>query len=287
LLVEEEFQVKVLTLEPGFDPDLFIRRKGKDAYAGALRNSQGYFDYLIERARTQFPVRSAEGKVKAVNHLLPHIQRVPSRIVRDQLAQEIAQKLGIDSAVLRQELKHAVASRSTSNLKTPVAAQITDAERILIRALASATEMQSSAHVSARDGAEEDFDPCRQAQFVLKTERLHRGLATESLVEALLNAPRELTDAMALPLPEAERSLLAAILLQEDEDLTPERLEGAVRALWRIQYRRKLELIQRELQATPSRESSRLQALLQEKLRLKRALMDPGRRDDSQSAPAL
>src|SRR3984893_17693051 len=36
LLVEEEFQIKVLTLESGFDPDLFIRRKGKDAYAGAL-----------------------------------------------------------------------------------------------------------------------------------------------------------------------------------------------------------------------------------------------------------
>ena len=117
LLVEEEFQVKVLTLESGFDPDLFIRRKGKEAYAGALKNSQKYFDYLIERARAQFPVRSAEGKVKAVNYLLPHIQRVPSRIVRDELAKEMAQKLGIDSAVLRQELKHAAANRSTATLK--------------------------------------------------------------------------------------------------------------------------------------------------------------------------
>ncbi len=36
LLVEEEFQIKVLTLEHGFDPDLFIRRKGKDAYVEAL-----------------------------------------------------------------------------------------------------------------------------------------------------------------------------------------------------------------------------------------------------------
>src|SRR6266704_3555200 len=33
LLVEEEFQIQVLTLDPGFDPDLFLRRKGKDAYA--------------------------------------------------------------------------------------------------------------------------------------------------------------------------------------------------------------------------------------------------------------
>ena len=107
LLVEEEFTIKVLTLEQGFDPDLYIRRKGKEAYGEALRHSQKYFDYLIERARAQFPVRSAEGKVKAVNYLLPHIQRIPSRIVRDELAHEIAQKLGIDSAVLRQELRHA------------------------------------------------------------------------------------------------------------------------------------------------------------------------------------
>src|SRR6476469_739880 len=105
LLVEEEFQIKVLTLDQGFDPDLYIRRKGKDAYGEALRHSQKYFDYLIERARALFPIRSAEGKVKAVNYLLPHIQRIPSRIVRDELAHEIAQKLQIDSSVLRQELK--------------------------------------------------------------------------------------------------------------------------------------------------------------------------------------
>ena len=187
LLVEEEFQVKVLTLESGFDPDLFIRRKGKEAYAGALKNSQKYFDYLIERARAQFPVRSAEGKVKAVNYLLPHIQRVPSRIVRDELAREMAQKLGIDSAVLRQELKHAAANRSTATLKARAEVQITDAEKILIRALVSATEIQTSEeHLSARDGVEEEFDPCRQAQFVLKSELLHQGVAAESLIEVLL-----------------------------------------------------------------------------------------------------
>src|SRR6202140_4486781 len=143
LLVEEEFQVKVLTLEPGFDPDLFIRRKGKDAYSGALKTSQKYFDYLIERARGQFPIRNAEGKVKALNYLLPHIQRVPSRIVRDELAREMAQKLGIDSSVLRQELKHAAANRSTASLKAPAEGQITDAEKIVIRAPGSATEMQT------------------------------------------------------------------------------------------------------------------------------------------------
>ncbi|HSA92845.1 MAG TPA: DNA primase, partial [Terriglobales bacterium] len=46
LLVSEDFHVKVLTLEPGFDPDLFLRRRGREAYARALRDSQKYFDYL-------------------------------------------------------------------------------------------------------------------------------------------------------------------------------------------------------------------------------------------------
>ena len=277
LLVEEEFQIKVLTLEPGFDPDLFIRRKGRDAYKEALAHSQRYFDYLIDRARAQFPVRSAEGKVKAVNYLLPHIQRVPSRIVRDELAREMSQKLGIDSTVLRQELKHAATSRAASSVKAPVEAQVTDAERILIRALASASEMQTAEeHLSSRDGAEEDFDPARQAQFALKSEPLHAGLATESLIETLLNAAPEVVDVIDLPLPEGDRNLLASILMKEDEELTAERLEGAVRALRRIQLRRKLEQVQQELQATRKREPGQLQALLQEKVRLKRALMDPG-----------
>jgi DNA primase len=287
LLVEEEFQIKVLTLEAGFDPDLFIRRKGKDAYGEALKHSQRYFHYLIERAQNQFPIRSAEGKVKALNHLLPHIQRVPSRIVRDELAREISQKLGIDSAVLRQELKHAAANRSTASVKAPIEAQVTDAEKLLIRALTSASEIQTSEeHFSAREGAEEEFDPARQAHFVLTNERLHIGLATESLIETLLNSSAESSDVMELPLPDSDRNLLAAILLKEDEELTAQRLDGAVRALRRIHLRRKLEHVQRQLQATRNQEPGQLQALLEEKLRLKRALMDPGLAETSAPPPA-
>jgi DNA primase len=288
LLVEEEFQIKVLTLEQGFDPDLYIRRKGKDAYGEALRGSQRYFDYLIDRARSHFPVRSAEGKVKAVNFLLPHIQRVPSRIVRDELGQEIAQKLGIDSAVLRQELRHVASERSATAVKAPVEAQATDAERILIRALASARQMQPGAgHLSARDGAEEEFDPARQAQYVLQSEGLHRGLVTESLVEALLNAGAEVADVMEVPYSEGERRMLASILLKEDEELSAERLEGAVRALRRIHLRRRLEQVQRELNKPGVGDDKVLRnELLLEKDRLSRALRDPSLAEDGLRTPS-
>jgi DNA primase len=276
LLVEEDFQIKVLTLEQGFDPDLYIRRKGEDAYGAALRGSQKYFDYLIERARTHFSVRSAEGKVKAVNYLLPHIQRLPSRIVRDELGQEIAQKLGIDSSVLRQELRHVAAERSSAAVKAPAEAQATDAERILIRALASARQMQSSkGHFSARDGADEEFDPARQAQYAFQSEGLHRGMATESLVEALLNALPETADVMTVPQLESDRRLLASILLKEDEELTPELLERAVRALRKIHLKRDMARVLRELRSEKGQDSGQRNQLLRELERIKRALMDP------------
>jgi DNA primase len=291
LLVEEEFQIRVLTLEQGFDPDLYIRRKGKDAYGAALRSSQKYFDYLIDRARAQFPVRSPEGKVKAVNYLLPHIQRIPNRIVRDELAQEIAQKLGIDSAVLRQELRHVAAQRTAATVKAPAEAQITDAERILVRALTSARQMQpGDEHLSARDSGrdivkDEEFDPARQAAYALQHESLHRGLATESLVEAILNASPEIADVMEVPCSDAERRMLASILLKEDEELTAERLEGAMRALRRIHLRREQEEVQRELQKPGvATDRDRLKELLAEKERIARALRDPGSSDEIKAA---
>ncbi len=275
LLVEEDFAIKVLSLEPGFDPDLFIRKKGIDAYDAALRAAPKYFDYLIERAQMKFPVRTPEGKVKAVNFLLPHIQRVPSRIARDELSNEISQKLGIDSAVLRQELKHAATNRGTKTVQAPAAASVTDAERILIRALSNTHEMSQGNHASSRDGAEEEFDPCRQARFALEQEPLHLGLGTESLIAALLQA--EDVDPSNLPVDDRDHKILAECLMNEDEILTPELLEGAVTAL----RRRHLEHQQREIKgkiadAERKNDTAALATLLREKKEIDHALSGPG-----------
>ncbi|HXE91511.1 MAG TPA: DNA primase [Terriglobales bacterium] len=271
LLVAEDFHVKVLTLEPGLDPDLFLRRRGREAYARALRESQKYFDYLIERARASFPVRTPEGKVQAVTFLLPHIHRVPSRIARDELAQEIAQKLGIDSAVLREELRHAAATR-TATVRPAAEPQVTDAERILIRALASGGQLPVEPGGNPVSEPAEQLDPARQARFALSTEGLHEGLASESLLELLLQKEED-ADALALPLSDSDRSLLAAILMDEREELTPELLEGAIEALRRRHLERRRRQLKAEIAEAERRsDSATLSRLLQEKVDIDRVL---------------
>ena len=114
LLTEEGFEVRVLTLEGGLDPDRYVRDRGARAYVDALRAAPSFQDYLVERARQLFPARDPKSKTEALNFLLPHIRRMPSRIARDAFAIDAAQALGIDSALVRAELKEAAAKRRDS-----------------------------------------------------------------------------------------------------------------------------------------------------------------------------
>jgi DNA primase len=247
---------------------LYIQRKGVKAYSDALNHSQKYFDYLIERARALHPVRTPEGKVKALNYLLPHIQRVPSRIVRDELANEISHRLGIESSVLRQELRHAATARAASHVTAPANVQLTDAERVLIRALAS-RDLGHAAH-SEREGVDPDFDAARQAHYSLTQDRLHEGTGAQELIDALLAAHEQGLDPMSLQLDDHDRRRVASILMDDREDLTPELLESAIRSLHRRKLLRQLDDLQHQLKEAERRNDMALSArLLQERVKLR------------------
>jgi len=272
LLVGEDFEIKVLTLDAGLDPDLFLRKRGREAYADALKGSQKYFDYLIDRARASFPVKTSEGKVKAVNFLLPHIHRVPSRIARDELAKEVAQKLNIESALLMQELRHAAGTRS-STVKAPDEPPVTDAERILIRALAAGGQLDVEPGSNPASEPAEQLDFQRQVRYALTTERLHLGLSAESLLEALLAGEEPAADPMALPLSDSDRRLLASTLLREDEPLSAELLEEALEALRRRHLERQRTQLRNQIaEAERKNDAQALTRLMQEKVKLDRAL---------------
>jgi DNA primase len=264
LLLEEDFNVRVLSLEAGFDPDLYIRRKGKQAYAEALKSSLPYTEYLIERARALFPPRSPDAKVKAVNWLLPHIQRIPSRIKRDELAMDAAQKLGIDSNTLRQELKQAAVARTSKQIRATDAGTITDAERVLLRALAP--------------GAPAEFaETQHHLREAIAGERLHEGLGAEAVFAVLLEhaSAQSVTD---LPLDEAGQRLTARVLMEEiawEQEFDVELLQHAIAALRRMHLERQQRRLAAELaSAERQNDVTRVAQLLQQKMQLVQALRE-------------
>ncbi len=77
LLLEKEFDVRVLALPGGADPDKFLKEQGAEAYKKLLAQSPPYLDYLIGSARRKMDRSTAAGKLAALNFLMPYVQRLP------------------------------------------------------------------------------------------------------------------------------------------------------------------------------------------------------------------
>jgi DNA primase len=214
LLTEEGFTIKIVTLDGGLDPDRFIRERGVEAYVAAIRGARSQADYLIERARAAFPGASPEQKLKAMNYLLPHIRRMPEKLARDQFAGDAAQKLGIDSAVLREELRQAALKRR-DRIETR-ASGLTEVERVLMRALA----ITDPAHESSRRLA---------MQAVLTQAAWFEHLGTFSALQAL--AGRQANDPMDVVEDQAQRALVAEVLLAETKPPEENEVASAIQEL--------------------------------------------------------
>ncbi|MGD1063302.1 MAG: DNA primase [Terracidiphilus sp.] len=259
LLTEEGFAIKLVTLEGGLDPDRFIRERGVEAYKEAIRGARRQSDYLIERARMQFPGASAEQKVKAMNFLLPHIRRIPEKLARDQFAGDAAQKLGIDSAVLREELRQAALKRRERVEARPAA--LTEVDLVLLRALAN-TDIE---------GANERY---LAAKAILEQPAWFEHLASFPALQVL--AVREARDPMDVVDDPGQKALLAGALFRE----TRMTVGGALQEV----QERSIENRQRELRAQIDEAARRgdyaeLAVLTQQKLELDRALRGLHRRD--------
>jgi DNA primase len=259
LLTAEDFEVKVITLEGGLDPDRFIREHGIAAYGAALRAARRHSDYLIDRARQLFPARTADAKVKALNFLLPHIRRMPNPIQRDEFAADAAQKLGIDSALMRQELKQAAAQRMAS-VPAQRAEPLTETERILLRALVLPED--DNARIIA------------SMQLADHPEWI-ADLATADLLDTLAHAPAPPNPLDAASTDEA-RTHLAHALEHTPAPNEPGLVTQVENALHTLEHRR-LERRQRELRSQIAEADRRgdhamLTQLMAEKLEVDRAI---------------
>ena len=261
LLLEHDFEVRVLALPPvgdkKADPDLFIRERGKDEYLKLLKEAPPYVDYLIARAR-QMDLTTGEGKLRAVNFLLPYVQRIPNRILRSEWATRIAQQLRVDEPVLRAALSKAAAERR-SELKTQpelVGRAAKPVERRLIRMLAEAEGFR------------------QELAKHLQNAHLYHGLETEKIFAALViaNLSGQSVQAAELGalLEERDRRLLFEILFEEANEPTWEEAMSCIEALQHRQAERELADVQRSIEANPA--APEMRGLLEKKQELMRRL---------------
>ena len=259
LLLEKEFDIRVLALPGGADPDTFLKQKGAAAYEKVLRESPPYLDYLIGRARMRDRTTAA-GKLATLNFLMPYIQRVPNRLMRSEWASRIASELRVEEPVLREALRRA-ANERRGEVKPKaelIASPVNQAERRLMQMLVEAEAFRG-----------------QLAQHMIEAG-LHKGLESEKIFEALLAAvssgapldPAALAEALDTP----DRRVLFDILFDTGGTSTWEEAESCLSVMRRRRVEDELATVQRDIEARPA--GNDLNRLLARKQELRRLLSE-------------
>lgn len=258
LLLEQEFEVRVLVLPNGADPDLFLREQGPDAYRTLLAQAPAYLDYLIGRTR-RMDRSTAAGKLAAVNFLMPYVQRLPSRLLRSEWATRVASELRVDEPVLRESLRRAAAERRGEVKPRPelLGSPVSPAERRLMQMLVEAQGFRE-----------------KLAGEILAAG-LHLGLETEKIIAALASRAAEPPDAAAFAssLDDRDRRTLFEILFEESPEATWEEAESCLAVLRGRAIERQLAELQRQIEASVPPEQ--LKGLLEQRLKLQRQMHAP------------
>jgi DNA primase len=255
LLLEKEFDVRVLTLPGGADPDKFLKVQGAEAYKKLLTQAPPYLDYLIDRARLMDRT-TANGRVAALNFLMPYVQRLPNGLLRSEWATRIASELHVDEPVLREALRRAVTERR-SEVKPKaelLGPSIKGAERRLIHMLAEA------------DGFREKL-----AQEIVSSG-LHRGLETEKIFDLLITKAGERSDpaTFAEALDERDRRMLFEIFFESFSEHTWDEAESCLSVLRNRRVEQELAELQQQLEAKPTAEE--LRRIITRRLELQKLL---------------
>jgi DNA primase len=137
LLVAEGFDVNVAVLDPGQDPDTYIRQHGAQGYREKLRNSRPYLEYLLDRAAAGLDFRQDSDRRQFLDKTLSVAKWIPDPVARDQFGDRIAHKARITEEVVRAEIRKAAVSRrpGVTSRELPSFGQMKSAEKGLIWAL--------------------------------------------------------------------------------------------------------------------------------------------------------
>ena len=221
-------------------------------------------DWLIRRSASENDLRTPAGKSAYLNALLPTLARIESPVERAAWLPTIVESGGLDSMAAREEVRRALAHRSSSVVASqqPIPAatvtprarrRLIPAEKLLIGLILSDAPGVADALESI---AEEDLQPLGAAEILRKARQLVIGGRPVTLAE------------LEGVLEEDDRRLLSEAAVEDSpaKGVTPDECVKELKS-WPLKSR--MAEIQKDL---PKASGTAQEALLAEKLDLKRRM---------------
>lgn len=232
ILLTEDYEIDVLVLPGGQDPDDFVKSNGLASYRNQYKSyTQPFFQFVLDNAISERNLLKPKDKAEAIEDVLPVITTVRNPIQKRDFFDQAMNFLRVEDAALKRDLWKTVklgGNFDSATIKQSVAraTQIrqTIAEQRLLEMLIHDAELREMILLSLEETDFEDLATAsifralltiRQNGGEVSAETLSKLTANDALVEDILpvllmsEAPREPDEAIDEVLAEAERCVFA------------------------------------------------------------------------------
>jgi len=256
------FPIKVAVLPEGHDPDSLLRAEGAQALQSRLDAARSILDFVLERALAEEDLTTPRGRSAAHARVALILSRVPNAEEATALAREAARKLGVDATQLWIEAQQLQGARARKGGQDRAAAPDGPQGSAQAWPAPSLSERDLLLMLLHTEEARTGLLP-----YLEEVQIVHPGL--RAVLGALRRAPEGIApEGLMADLPgEAERSLLAALLVEQREwndiHIQVTELQKRYDIRRRKQRIRELSLAITQAQATGDPAVASLQAELQ------------------------
>lgn len=106
LLAEQNFNVEVLSLPEGLDPDDFLDQHGKEELLQYIQNNRvSYIEFKVKKAIDAENILDLQAKIRVINAVKGDIVRLESSILRDNHIKLLSRQLKIEENLILKEVE--------------------------------------------------------------------------------------------------------------------------------------------------------------------------------------
>lgn len=103
VFLEKNFEVRIIVLPRGEDPDSFIRRHSGEAFRKLAAQSRPLLDFKLEWLCRNHDLSTDRGRLAVVRDMLETISRIENAVLRETYGRKLADRLGVSPEAVWEE----------------------------------------------------------------------------------------------------------------------------------------------------------------------------------------
>lgn len=116
IILDEEINARSIVLPQGYDPDSFVKEKGKDAFYILVEGAMPLFETVLNYFISETKEVNFEGKKRVIELITPYVISIKNPIERERSIKVISERVGLREEIVREAIFRK-ADRSSSEIE--------------------------------------------------------------------------------------------------------------------------------------------------------------------------